>query len=199
MGQGFLYRRQVKFLQSILENFHCGRLTLTLPDGSQQVFSGTIAGPVTDLHIHTKSALRRLLHDGKMGFCEAFMDGQASSQSLPQLIELAVLHDKYLEESLKTNIFRQAGLRLFHMLRRNSKLGSAKNIAHHYDIGNSFYEAWLDPTMTYSSAVFDSESDDLTTAQLNKYKRLSDLANIQPGDKVLEIACGWGGFATYVS
>jgi cyclopropane-fatty-acyl-phospholipid synthase len=199
MLQGFYYRRQVRFLLAILSNLHCGRLTLTLPDGSQHQFSGAMSGPDSDLTIHTESALRRLLHDGKMGFCEAFMDGEASSQSLPTLIELAVLHDKYLENVLKTNIFRQAGLRLFHMLRRNNKLGSAKNIAHHYDIGNSFYEAWLDPTMTYSSAVFDSETDDLTTAQLNKYKRLAELADIQPGDRVLEIGCGWGGFAKFVS
>ena len=199
MLQGFYYRRQVRFLLAILSNLHCGRLTLTLPDGNQHQFSGAMSGPDSDLTIHTESALRRLLHDGKMGFCEAFMDGEASSQSLPTLIELAVLHDKYLEDALKTNIFRQAGLRLFHMLRRNNKLGSAKNIAHHYDIGNSFYEAWLDPTMTYSSAVFDSETDDLTTAQLNKYKRLAELADIQPGDRVLEIGCGWGGFAKFVS
>ncbi|HBD52969.1 MAG TPA: SAM-dependent methyltransferase, partial [Alphaproteobacteria bacterium] len=183
----------------ILSNLHCGRLTLTLPDGSQHQFSGAMSGPDSDLTIHTESALRRLLHDGKMGFCEAFMDGEASSQSLPTLIELAVLHDKYLENALKTNIFRQAGLRLFHTLRRNNKPGSAKNIAHHYDIGNSFYQAWLDPTMTYSSAVFDSETDDLTTAQLNKYKRLAELADIQSGDRVLEIGCGWGGFAKFVS
>ena len=199
MLQGFYYRRQVRFLLAILSHLHCGRLTLTLPDGSQHQFSGAMSGPDSDLTIHTESALRRLLHDGKMGFCEAFMDGEVSSQSLPTLIELAVLHDKYLENALKTNIFRQAGLRLFHMLRRNNKLGSAKNIAHHYDIGNSFYEAWLDPTMTYSSAVFDSETDDLTTAQLNKYKRLAELADIQPGDRVLEIGCGWGGFAKFVS
>ena len=199
MLQGFYYRRQVRFLLTILSHLHCGRLTLTLPDGSQHQFSGALSGPDSDLTIHTESGLRRLLHDGKMGFCEAFMDGEASSQSLPTLIELAVLHDKYLEDALKTNIFRQAGLRLFHMLRRNNKLGSAKNIAHHYDIGNSFYEAWLDPTMTYSSAVFDSETDDLTTAQLNKYKRLAVLADIQPGDRVLEIGCGWGGFAKFVS
>lgn len=199
MLQGFYYRRQVRFLLAILSHLHCGRLTLTLPDGSQHQFSGAMSGPESDLTIHTESALRRLLHDGKMGFCEAFMDGEASSQSLPTLIELAVLHDKYLENALKTNIFRQAGLRLFHMLRRNNKLGSAKNIAHHYDIGNSFYEAWLDPTMTYSSAVFDSETDDLTTAQLNKYKCLAELADIQPDDRVLEIGCGWGGFAKFVS
>jgi len=199
MLQGFYYRRQVRFLLAILSHLRCGRLTLTLPDGSQHQFSGAMSGPDSDLTIHTESALRRLLHDGKMGFCEAFMDSEASSQSLPTLIELAVLHDKYLENALKTNIFRQAGLRLFHMLRRNNKLGSAKNIAHHYDIGNSFYEAWLDPTMTYSSAVFDSETDDLTTAQLNKYKRLAELADIQPDDRVLEIGCGWGGFAKFVS
>ena len=167
MNHGFLYRRHVDFLQTILNNLHCGRLALTLPDGSHQVFAGAMAGPDADMHIHTGAALRRLLYDGKMGFCEAFMDGEVSSQSLPQLIELAVLHDKYLEDALKTNRFKQAGLRLFHLLRRNSKQGSAKNIAHHYDIGNSFYEAWLDPTMTYSSAVVDSESDNLTTAQLN--------------------------------
>ena len=199
MLQGFYYRRQVRFLLTILSNLHCGRLTLKLPDGSQYQFSGAMSGPESDLTIHTESALRRLLHDGKMGFCEAFMDGEASSQSLPTLIELAVLHDKYLENALKTNIFRQAGLRLFHTLRRNNKPGSAKNIAHHYDIGNSFYQAWLDPTMTYSSAVFDSETDDLITAQLNKYKRLAELADIQPGDRVLEIGCGWGGFAKFVS
>ena len=199
MLKGFYYRRQVRFLLAILSNLHCGRLTLTLPDGSQHQFSGAMSGPDSDLTIHTESALRRLLHDGKMGFCEAFMDGEASSQSLPTLIELAVLHDKYLENALKTNIFRQAGLRLFHTLRRNNKPGSAKNIAHHYDIGNSFYQAWLDPTMTYSSAVFDSETDDLTTAQLNKYKRLAELADIQSGDRVLEIGCGWGGFAKFVS
>ena len=107
MGKGFLYRRQIKFLKTILDNLHCGRLTLTLPDGSKHVFGGAKGGPVADLHIHTEPALRRLLHDGKMGFCEAFMDGQASSQSLPQLIELAALHDKYLEASLKTNFYFQ--------------------------------------------------------------------------------------------
>ena len=87
-------------------------------------------------------------------------------------------------------------LRLFHGLRRNSKTGSARNIAYHYDLGNEFYAAWLD-TMTYSSAVYDSDSDDLSTAQTNKYRNLADLADIQPGDHVLEIGCGWGGFAKY--
>lgn len=199
MLKGFYYRRQVRILMKILSNLHCGRLTLTLPDGNQYRFVGEMEGPDTDLLIHTESALRRLLHDGKIGFCESFMDGEASSQNLPALMELAALNDKYLEERLKTDMFRQLSLRFFHILRRNNKKGSTKNIAHHYDIGNNFYEAWLDATMTYSSAVFDSDTDDLATAQLNKYKRLAELADIQPDDKVLEIGCGWGGFAKFVS
>ena len=199
MVSRFLRQHQNSLLFSILDNLQCGEVLLTMPDGVQKRFAGPTAGPKADLTIHSQDAVYRILSDGKMGFCEAFMDGLVSSESLPQLIELAARHDAYFEERLKTNLLRQWGLRLFHQLRRNSKSGSAKNIAHHYDLGNSFYQAWLDPTMTYSSAVFDSDDDDLTKAQLNKYKRLAELADIQPGDRVLEIGCGWGGFAKYVT
>ena len=190
---------QDTMLFNILKNLKFGTVFLTMPDGSQQQFSGELAGPNADLQIHTKEAVRRILSDGRIGFCEAFMDGQVSSDNLPELIELAARHDEYLDEKLKTGLLRKWGLLIFHQLRRNNRGGSAKNIAHHYDLGNSFYQAWLDPTMTYSSAVFASDEDDLTTAQINKYKRLAELADIQPGDKVLEIGCGWGGFAKYVT
>ena len=176
-------------LFNILKNLKYGKVLLTMPNGSQHQFSGKLAGPNADLQIHTKEAIRRILGDGKIGFCEAFMDGHVSSDNLPELIELAARHDEYLDEKLKTGLLRKWGLQLFHQLRRNNRGGSAKNIAHHYDLGNSFYEAWLDPTMTYSSAVFDSDDDDLTTAQLNKYQRLAELADIKPGDRVLEIGC----------
>ena len=199
MVSRFLWQHQNSLLFNILDNLQCGEVSLTMPDGVQKQFAGLLAGPKADLTIHSQEAVSRILSDGKMGFCEAFMDGLVSSRSLPQLIELAARHDTYFEERLKTNLLRKWGLRLFHQWRRNSKSGSARNIAHHYDLGNSFYKAWLDPTMTYSSAVFDSDEDDLTTAQLNKYKRLAELADIQPGDRVLEIGCGWGGFAKYVT
>ena len=199
MFSSFLRQHQDKLLFAILGNLQCGEILLTMPDDQQHQFSAPLKGPKADLKIHSKGAVRRILSDGKMGFCEAFMDGQVSSNTLPELIELAARHDTYLEEQLKTNMLRKWGLRLFHYFRRNSKVGSAKNIAHHYDLGNSFYQAWLDPTMTYSSAVFDSDDDDLTKAQINKYKRLAELADIQPGDQVLEIGCGWGGFAKYVT
>jgi cyclopropane-fatty-acyl-phospholipid synthase len=195
----FLRRQKSRVLFGILGHLHCGRVTLTMPDGTSHVFAGAEAGPETDLHIHTDSAVERILRDGKMGFCEAFMDGEVSSQSLPHLIELAARHDRYLDERLQTNMIRRWGLRLFHNRRHNSKTGSARNIAHHYDLGNQFYQAWLDPTMTYSSAVFEDGQDDLSEAQINKYRHLAHLADIQPGDRVLEIGCGWGGFAKYAS
>ena len=105
-----------------------------MPDGQQHQFSGPLKGPKADLKIHSKDAVRRILSDGKMGFCEAFMDGQVSSDALPELIELAARHDTYLEEQLKTNLVRKWGLRLFHPLRRNSKEGSAETRAQHIDL-----------------------------------------------------------------
>lgn len=199
MFSGLFMQYRDRLLLGILENLRYGELTVTMPDQSQRFFSGALPGPKADLKIHSKDAVQRILSDGRMGFCEAFMDGELSSCALPDLIELAARHDQYFDEKLKTSLFRKWGLRLFHYLRRNNINGSAKNIAQHYDLGNSFYQAWLDPSMTYSSAVFDSDDDDLTAAQLNKYKHLAELADIQPNDQVLEIGCGWGGFAKYVT
>ncbi|MDC1383410.1 cyclopropane-fatty-acyl-phospholipid synthase family protein [Candidatus Puniceispirillum sp.] len=200
MFSRLLLHHRDKLLFSILGNLRYGELTLTMPDQCQQIFSGILPGPKADLQIHSKYAVQRILNDGKIGFCEAFMDGELSSSGLPDLIELAARHDEYLDEKLKTSLLRKWGLRLFHHFRRNNKAGSERNIAQHYDLGNSFYQAWLDPSMAYSSAVFDSEDDDdLTAAQLNKYKRLTELADIKPNDQVLEIGCGWGGFAKYMA
>ena len=194
----WLDRQRPQLFLHVLNQLHCGEICLTMPDGACHVFKGEANGPKADLHIHTDAALGRILRDGKMGFCEAFMEGDVTSRSLPALIELAARHDQYLESRLKTNLLRKWGLRLFHRRRQNSKSGSARNIAHHYDLGNDFYKAWLDPTMTYSSAVFASDNEDLREAQINKYRHLADLADIQPHDHVLEIGCGWGGFARYV-
>ncbi len=116
---------------------------------------------------------------------------------MPALIELSVLHSKDVDAHMEAGFWRRQGLKLYHQLRSNTRDGSARNIAYHYDLGNEFYAAWLDGTMTYSSAVYETDSDDLSTAQTNKYRRLAELADIQPGDHVLEIGCGWGGFAKY--
>ena len=194
---GFFDRRKLDLLLALFSRLQYGHLTVTLPDGTQRVFVGAEPGPKAELTITRMSAVSRILGDGKMGFCEAVMEGEIDSPSMSSLIELAVMHDSMLSKQMTANVWRRVGLRLFHCMRRNSKTGAARNISYHYDLGNEFYAAWLDQTMTYSSAVFDRETDDLATAQTNKYRRLADLADIQPGDHVLEIGCGWGGFAKY--
>ena len=194
---GFIERRKLDLLCAIFSGLQFGTLTVCLPDGSTRSFSGARPGPDAHLSILSMNAVSRMLGDGKMGFCEAVMDGEVESRSMADLIELAVLHDEMLTPKMAASVWRRISLRLFHGLRRNSKSGSARNIAYHYDLGNEFYSAWLDSTMTYSSAVYDTDSDDLSTAQTNKYRNLADLADIQPGDHVLEIGCGWGGFAKY--
>ena len=189
------FKRQA--LLKMLSHIKYGELKLKLPDGCTHKFTGSQKGPTADMTLRSNSAIIRILGDGKMGFCEAVMDGEVDSSSMARLIELAVMHDEMLTHAMGASVWRRISLRLFHGLRRNSKSGSARNISYHYDLGNEFYAAWLDKTMTYSSAVYDSDKDDLSTAQTNKYRNLADLADIQPGDHVLEIGCGWGGFAKY--
>jgi cyclopropane-fatty-acyl-phospholipid synthase len=194
---GFIDRRRLDLLLALFSRLQYGRLAVTLPDGSRHEFAGARPGPRAEMTINRIEAISRIINDGKMGFCEAVMEGDIDSPGMAELIELAVMHDAMLSKQMTATILRRLGLRLYHGMRRNSKTGAAKNIAYHYDLGNEFYAAWLDRTMTYSSAVFDRDTDDLATAQTNKYRRLADLADIQPGDHVLEIGCGWGGFAKY--
>ena len=194
---GFIDRRRLDLLLALFSRLQYGRLAVTLPDGSRHEFAGARPGPRAEMTINRIEAISRIMNDGKMGFCEAVMEGDIDSPSMAQLIELAVMHDAMLSKQMTATIWRRIGLRLYHGMRRNSKTGAAKNIAYHYDLGNEFYAAWLDRTMTYSSAVFDRETDDLATAQTNKYRRLADLADIQLGDHMLELGCGGGGFAKY--
>ena len=195
----FFDDRKQDVLAAIVARTQCGEICVTWPDGGLQTHVGSAPGPSCDVRFHSTQAVSRVLRDGKMGFCEAIIDGEVTSTDLPKLVEFAVLHDSYLEVALKANPMRRLGLKLFHLLRRNDKAGSVRNISYHYDLGNDFYGAWLDRTMTYSSAVFKNDDDDLSKAQINKYQCLAELADIKPCDHVLEIGCGWGGFAKYVT
>ncbi len=190
---------QIQALTKIVEHLEYGSLELTLPNGKQLHCKGPQAGPAADLHLHDYDALAALMRDGKLGFCEAFMSGTATSKNSANLIELAVMHTELLEANLQLGPIKTLFNRITHWTRRNNKTGSRKNIAYHYDLGNDFYTKWLDPSMTYSSAIFETEGQDLEAAQRVKYQKLADLADIQPGDHVLEIGCGWGGFAEYAA
>ena len=177
-----------------------GCLTVQLPDGSRRVFGDPDSELVGEMHIHDMDALRRILIGGEVGGGEAYMDGLWSSPDLVGLISLAVANRGSLALSKGWwRIPAKVGRTVAHRRNRNTRSGSRRNITAHYDLGNDFYRLWLDETMTYSSAVFESPGQSLADAQRNKYRIIAERASLERGQHVLEIGTGWGGFALYAA
>ena len=185
---------------SAAERIRIGRLRVVLPDGYVQTFGGETADGTAEIRIHDREALTRILAGGETGAGEAYMDGLWSSPDLPALLRLAARNREAL--ALSGGWFRvpsQLVKTVAHRARRNTRSGSRRNIAAHYDLGNDFYRLFLDETLTYSSAVFASDDQPLADAQRNKYRRLAANADLRAGQHVLEIGTGWGGFALYAA
>ena len=176
-----------------------GRLTLTLPNGDIHQLGGTGPGPEAQLRVHTPAALRRLIFGGDIGLAEGYVDGQWDTPDLLALMRLAERNQAPLERGLRGATLALWLNRAYHRLRANSREGSRRNIAYHYDLGNAFYGHWLDEGMTYSSALFEHQGQPLAEAQAAKYRRIGELAGIGPGARVLEIGCGWGGFMEHAA
>lgn len=169
-------------------------IRVTLPSGRSRVL-GT--GSTADAHLVLASyaALRRSLWRGTLGFAESYIDGSLRTPALASLIDYFLDNQSALER-MGRGLFRvRLPDRLAHVLRRNTRRGSRRNIAAHYDLGNEFYRLWLDRGMTYSSALFATGSEPLEEAQAAKYATILDLLDIAPGQHLLEIGCGWGGMA----
>jgi cyclopropane-fatty-acyl-phospholipid synthase len=177
-----------------------GRLTVVLPDGARSVFGDQASSEAGEIHVHDASAAVKMLLGGEIGAGEAYMDGLWSSPDLPALLRLAALNREAL--AMPEGWWR-APLRiknaLAHRARRNTLTGSRRNIEAHYDLGNDFYGLFLDETMAYSSAVFDSPDQSLEDAQRNKFRVMAERAGLRGGEHVLEIGSGWGGFALYAA
>ena len=177
-----------------------GCLTVILPDGSRHVFGDRASERRGEIRFRDEAALVHMLLHGETGGGEAYVDGGWSSPDLPALLELAALNREAL--SLSAGWWRvPAQLRrtVEHRARRNTPGGSRRNIAAHYDLGNDFYRLFLDETLTYSCAVFESPEQSLADAQRNKYRLIAQGAGLAPGMHVLEIGSGWGGFALYAA
>ena len=176
-----------------------GRLDFVLPDGRRFRAEGREPGHVAELVVHNPDLFARLVREGDLGFCEAYMEGWWSTPDLQAFLDL--LHDDadHLYDGFPGQALVRAFERMRFWLRSNTKRQARKNIAYHYDLGNDFYALWLDETMTYSSALFDGGQQSLEAAQRRKYEALVDRMGAQPGDHVLEIGCGWGGFAEYAA
>ena len=177
-----------------------GHLTVVLPDGSRREFGDLESAMRAEIQIHDEAAAVRILLHGETGAGEAYMDGLWSSPDLVALIGLAARNRAAL--ALTQGWWRvplQLRRTIAHRARRNTKGGSRRNIAAHYDLGNDFYRLFLDDSLTYSSAVFETADQSLADAQRAKYRRVAERAGVVPGMHVLEIGSGWGGFALYAA
>ncbi|WP_374518386.1 class I SAM-dependent methyltransferase [Undibacterium squillarum] len=174
-----------------------GCLTLHFPDGQSATFGQlTEQGLHAVLHLRDWSVIRSVLRSGDIGFAESYIAGHWHSPNPVSLLELVTRNREALEQVIYGSWWGSLLYRIRHLLNRNSRSGSRKNIHAHYDIGNAFYRLWLDTSMTYSSAIFDPAADeDLTTAQDRKYRRILQELQLPADASVLEIGCGWGGFA----
>ncbi len=179
-----------------LRNFQYGELTLTFASGNQFVVTAENQGPAASIHVYKPvQLLWRLLIRGDLGFAESYMHRDWDTPHLSELLQLLALNEAAMHRSTSGSTFSRPWDRLRHMLRQNNHRGSRRNIAYHYDLGNDFYELWLDSTMTYSGAIFHHTEKSLETAQRHKYRRILQALEAQPGQHILEIGCGWGGFA----
>jgi len=177
-----------------------GCLTVVEPDGRRRVCGDTSSDLRAEIRVHDRAAALRVVMHGERGAGEAYMDGQWSSPDLAALLSLAALNLESLDlAGGPWHRITQLPRTLLHQSRRNTLRGSRRNIAAHYDLGNDFYRLFLDETMTYSSAVFESPEQSLADAQRNKYRLMAEGAGLRPGMHVLEIGSGWGGFAIYAA
>ncbi|MDQ0999333.1 cyclopropane-fatty-acyl-phospholipid synthase [Phyllobacterium ifriqiyense] len=177
-----------------------GTLTITTPD--KQIFKvgGKQTGPDASLVLHNWNLPRRALSSGTIGVAESYMDGDWDSPDVTTFLELFVVNEQVGEDIAGgSSWFVNTVQRLRHWLNENTRSRSRKNISAHYDLGNAFYREWLDPTMTYSSALFAEGANDLESAQTAKYSALARNIGITADSRVLEIGCGWGGFAEFAA
>ena len=192
-------RKRPVFWEALLDKWlsriEAGELRAVFPSNFQKVYSGGQVGPTADIKINSWKLVPRLLLSGDMGLAESFLSGEWETSNLTQLILLGDINERALGNAVTPSKFINLIEKLRHQRRDNSKRGSRRNIAAHYDLGNEFYSHWLDNSMSYSSALFTDFGEELEVGQNRKYQRLAKALKLKEGDQVLEIGCGWGGFA----
>jgi cyclopropane-fatty-acyl-phospholipid synthase len=197
MAQPFIERMVLAAAEKLLPKSFKGKLDLTLPSGRLVTLGGTVPGEAADLKLYNFKVLWAGLRRAQLGFFERYMAGDLESSN-PTAVFRFYLQNRGGLDSASRFFMASVLDKVWHRLRDNDHKGAKENISAHYDLGNDFYRLWLDETMSYSAAIFDGKANSLEAAQQLKYKRVMEAAEVKPGAKVLEIGCGWGGFAEMV-
>ena len=194
----WVQRRMARLFQPVLDRIDhglaVGQIDIFLPDGSFRVLGGRAAGPSCTVIVRRWRAFLRLARSGSVGWYEAWAAGDWSSPDIVTLFELFARNRETLKQTARAKGLSRTIKRVRHAFNRNNRSGARRNIVAHYDLGNDFYAAWLDPTMSYSSAMF-APGDTLETAQRRKQAAVLDRLALMSGDKLLEIGCGWGSLS----
>ena len=187
----------VRRVVSLLQRLQHGTLHVQWPDGRVEQFgSANGEGLNATLHLHSYAPLTQAMKSGDIGFAESYIAGEWTTNNLAELLQLLVANRRDMEELIYGNWLGRLFYRVRHLLHRNTRSNSKKNIHAHYDLGNAFYELWLDPTMNYSSAWFDNDrTQPMAQAQTAKVRRALRMVDAKAGDRILEIGCGWGALA----
>jgi len=185
-----------RIVHGILSRMRHGELGVQMPNGQARVYRGPEPGPQASVIMHRPlRMLWKVSSGGALGLGESWLAGDWDSDDLAGFLRLLALNETAFGDTARPGALQRLLATIAHGRKRNTRKGSRRNIAAHYDLGNPFYAQWLDPGMTYSSAVFDQSEDSLEQAQQRKYDRILDQLGLQPGEHILEIGCGWGGLA----
>ncbi|MCC5995200.1 MAG: class I SAM-dependent methyltransferase [Oceanicaulis sp.] len=191
--------RMARFALRMLLKMRAGSLTVVLPNATALRFDGADPGPQARMELTSYAIMRKVLAGGDVGFAESFMDGDWTTPDLPAVLTVFSANLDHMQSIATGGPLTRMMNWIHHRLRANTRRGARKNIEAHYDLGNDFYRRWLDPSMTYSSARFTDTARTLEQAQHEKYAALARAIDLQPGHSVLEIGCGWGGFAEFAA
>ena len=191
--------RYFKRVFDLVGKLNSGRVDFVFQDGRKFRAEGKSHGPIAEITIHNPEVFARLIREGDLGFSDAYLDGWWTTPDLQTFMDFIHADNDDMYDGFSGIAIVRAWEKARFWFQSNSKRQALKNISHHYDLGNDFYSLWLDDTMTYSSALFNTGQESLENAQTAKYASMIDQMGVKPGDHVLEIGCGWGGFAEYAA
>jgi len=183
----------------LLLRIEFGSLFVRLPNDRCFQFNSGNEGPVAKIHLHNWKLARKVVMGGTIGVAESYMDKDWDSPDVTSMLEFFLVNRNIYGDVAAQSPLINIAENIRHWFNRNTRTGSQRNIAAHYDLGNDFYSLWLDPSMTYSSAIYEDGANSLETAQDAKYRSLAKRMGVKKGSHILEIGCGWGGFAEFVA